>query len=679
MRAALKTSSNRAAVRMLEMIGAPAAVSYAGEAGPARACRAVPSLALGSGEVTLFDMTSAYGAFAAEGLWHKPSLIRRVEDLDGTVLFTAEDAAAQAVQPDTAFLMTSMLQDVIDGGTAWKARQLGFQLPAAGKTGTTNEYRDAWFVGYTKSLVSGVWVGYDTPKPILPGAAYAADVAVPLWARFMTPATANDKPEYVQGAARRGRACRSAGSSGKRPAGGCDAVPVTLDDGAHTEQSMMRTEYFAAGTEPEDSCHAARRPLAARPLRRLVRRARRADRARGAGTAEPPTNPAAAAPAPPAQQAPAGGRGARGAEEARLLGRLFGRGSRRQEAREERPAAPAAAVSPRMPFRDIVGHRHLTSLLARAVARGTVPPTLLLAGPAGVGKWRVARALAEALNCLAPVDGDACGTCRSCDRISRDVHVDVTARSARRHRQDQDRARCATCSTSCGYRPFEGQRRVVLIRDADALLESAQNALLKSLEEPPPATVFVLTSAAPDSLLRTVRSRTMRLTFGRLPVGRHRAAARARPRDGRGRGAPLGDAGRRQPRRRAGPGLERAHRHARRRGAAAARRRRRRPGRPARHRQGGGRREEARTHAAGDAGAAAPGVVARARRLGAARRRRPAAARQRRHRRHARPSGPRPAAAPPPARRSRPSTAASAPLERNAGPKLVTEWICAEI
>ncbi len=170
-----------------------------------------------------------------------------------------------------------------------------------------------------------------------------------------------------------------------------------------------------------------------------------------------------------------------------------------------------------MPFRDIVGHRHLTALLARAVSRGTVPPTLLLAGPAGVGKWRVAGAIAEALNCLAPVEGDACGTCRACDRIGRDMHVDVLPLVA----DDTGKIKVEDVRgvlEKCGYRPFEGQRRVVLIRDADALVDQAQNALLKSLEEPPPATVFVMTSGAPDALLRTVRSRTMRLTFGRLPV-----------------------------------------------------------------------------------------------------------------------------------------------------------------
>jgi len=335
MRAALKTSSNRAAVRMLEMIGAPAAVSYAGKLGLA-GLPAVPSLALGSGEVTLFDMTSAYGAFAAEGLWHRPSLVRRVEDLDGTVLFTAEDVAAQAVRPDTAFLMTSMLQDVIDGGTAWKARQLGFTLPAAGKTGTTNDYRDAWFVGYTRSLVSGVWVGYDTPKPILPGAAYAADVAVPLWARFMAPATAHDEPEQFK--APRGvvgvQICRL---SGKRPAGGCDAVPVTLEDGGQSEQSMLRTEYFAAGTEPEDTCHLhVGRSLLGRFAGWLA--APGGQTARSAGVADAAEEPAVAAPVAPAAPAPGVAAAPEAPKRRGFSGRLFGRGDDKKP--EKKDAAP---------------------------------------------------------------------------------------------------------------------------------------------------------------------------------------------------------------------------------------------------------------------------------------------------------------------------------------------------
>lgn len=175
-----------------------------------------------------------------------------------------------------------------------------------------------------------------------------------------------------------------------------------------------------------------------------------------------------------------------------------------------------------MPLREIAGHRRLIDLLARAITRGTLPPTLLFAGPSGVGKWQVARALAQAVNCLAPVplvEGgpavDACGTCRSCDRIARDVHVDVISLTPDEKasikidpvREVLDRV---------GYRPFEGKRRFVLIRDADALEVAAQNSLLKSLEEPPPATVFILVSAVPGALLTTVRSRCMRLQFARL-------------------------------------------------------------------------------------------------------------------------------------------------------------------
>jgi penicillin-binding protein 1A len=253
MRTALKTSSNRAAVRMLEMVGVSSAVDYAQKLGLG-SVPAVPSLALGSGEVTLFDMTSAYGAFANAGMWHKPQLVRRVEDTEGNVLYRAEASGVQAVSPATAFLMSSMLADVIDSGTAWKVRQLGFRLPASGKTGTTNEYRDAWFVGYTQSLAAGVWIGYDTPRQILPGSAYAADVAVPLWAEFMKAATEDDEPEPLS-APRNVVAVQVCRLSGKRPAGGCDAVPVIDDDGHHSERSMIGIEYFVRGTEPDDVCH----------------------------------------------------------------------------------------------------------------------------------------------------------------------------------------------------------------------------------------------------------------------------------------------------------------------------------------------------------------------------------------------------------------------------------------
>ncbi|MCC7035028.1 MAG: DNA polymerase III subunit [Acidobacteria bacterium] len=175
-----------------------------------------------------------------------------------------------------------------------------------------------------------------------------------------------------------------------------------------------------------------------------------------------------------------------------------------------------------MPFHAIVGHRRQTALLARAIERGALPPTLLFAGPMGVGKWRVALATAQALNCLEPrrspdrpLAVDACGTCRACERIARGIHVDVIAVEPDEKASIKiDVVRDVLSRTS--YRPFEGRRRVVIVRDADTLEPQAQNALLKSLEEPPPATVFIMTTAVPGALLPTVRSRSMTLRFGRL-------------------------------------------------------------------------------------------------------------------------------------------------------------------
>ena len=192
-RAALRTSSNRAAVRMLEEVGIAKAVAQAKKMGMGNV-PSVPSLALGSGEVTLMAMTSAYATFADQGLLRRAIFIRRVEDADGAVLFEAKPTAEQVISPRTAFLMTSMLSDVVNYGTAYKARQEGFTHPAAGKTGTTNDYVDAWFVGFTPHLVTGVWVGFDKPRTIIANG-FAGELAVPLWARFMKQATAHDKPD----------------------------------------------------------------------------------------------------------------------------------------------------------------------------------------------------------------------------------------------------------------------------------------------------------------------------------------------------------------------------------------------------------------------------------------------------------------------------------------------------
>jgi penicillin-binding protein 1A len=193
-RSALRISSNRAAVRVLDEIGVDRIVRYARAFGMDR-LPAVPSLALGSGEVTLATLTAAYAAFANGGLLRKPLLIRHVDGANGERLMTATSPASRAITRTTAYLMSDMLADVINSGTGARARSLGFTLPAAGKTGTTNGFNDAWFVGYTPTLVAGVWVGFDTPHTIMRNG-FAADVAVPLWTAFMTAATRGDAPAW---------------------------------------------------------------------------------------------------------------------------------------------------------------------------------------------------------------------------------------------------------------------------------------------------------------------------------------------------------------------------------------------------------------------------------------------------------------------------------------------------
>ncbi len=172
-----------------------------------------------------------------------------------------------------------------------------------------------------------------------------------------------------------------------------------------------------------------------------------------------------------------------------------------------------------MPFSTIAGHRRIRALLSRAIARNTVPPALLFAGTRGIGKRRMAQAVAEALNCTEPLTTeagiDACGACVACRRIGRGAHPDILviepgdsgSIKVEQVRDVIDRA---------AYRPFEGRKRVVIIDDADAMVDAAQSALLKTLEEPPSASVFILVSSMPDALLSTVRSRCPRLRFAPL-------------------------------------------------------------------------------------------------------------------------------------------------------------------
>ncbi|HUQ89920.1 MAG TPA: PBP1A family penicillin-binding protein [Vicinamibacterales bacterium] len=196
LREGLRLSSNRAAVQLLTTVGLRQTMKSARGFG-FDDLPAVPSVALGSGEVTLSAITAAYGAFANNGAVFHPHLVRRVIDHDGQVLFENKGDSQQAIRPITAYLMADMLRGVIDRGTAYGVRQMGFALPAGGKTGTTNDYKDAWFIGFTPSIVTGVWVGYDQPQTIRRNG-YAAELAVPMWTRFMKVATKGMKASWIE-------------------------------------------------------------------------------------------------------------------------------------------------------------------------------------------------------------------------------------------------------------------------------------------------------------------------------------------------------------------------------------------------------------------------------------------------------------------------------------------------
>jgi 1A family penicillin-binding protein len=250
-RTALRTSSNRAAVRAFQTVGLEKEM-IAIDRLQFGAIPRVPSIALGSGEVTLQQLTAAYATFANGGQLPKPFLVRRVEDREGEVLYQATPQLTPAFSPTTAFLMASMLTDVVNAGTGYRARADGFVLPAAGKTGTTNDYVDAWFVGFTPSLVAGVWVGFDQPQTIA-SAGYAGDLAVPMWADFMKAATKGDKPVWLKPPADviSVQICRM---SGRRPSSNCGEVDVVSKTGEIKVRSMIMYEHFVRGTEPYDEC-----------------------------------------------------------------------------------------------------------------------------------------------------------------------------------------------------------------------------------------------------------------------------------------------------------------------------------------------------------------------------------------------------------------------------------------
>ena len=264
---ALEESVNVAAVKVLEKNGVRRTVDLARRLGVESPLGENLSIALGTSDLTLLEITSAYGALANQGSWVRPSAIRYVLDSQRKLLEENTPQAKQVVSPELAYVMTSMLRGTIERGTGAAARALG--RPAAAKTGTTNDYSNAWFIGYTPQLATGVWVGYDRPRSLGKDET-GSRVAVPIWTAFMQEALAGTPPEDFPIPERVVLV-----PVDMNPSGGC-VRPVTM--------------AFVAGTEPKEVCGPARYAPGVSPPR-----------------VEPPLLPAPANPSPsaPGPSAPA--------------------------------------------------------------------------------------------------------------------------------------------------------------------------------------------------------------------------------------------------------------------------------------------------------------------------------------------------------------------------------------
>ena len=233
MRTALALSRNVIAVRVLDLVGLERARAFLERAGVEGLMSDNLTLALGSAEMTPLEMTAAFATFADEGRVLAPTLVRRVEDPRGGVVWQPERAARQGMSPEAAWLTGSMMRSVVERGTGRAASRVGH--PVAGKTGTTNSVRDAWFVGYSPGLVAGVWVGYDSNDP-LGRREGGGQTALPVWTEFM----------------RRALRGREVTPFPEPPAG---VVQLAIDEASGLRARPGRrsvTEYFLQGTAPTD-------------------------------------------------------------------------------------------------------------------------------------------------------------------------------------------------------------------------------------------------------------------------------------------------------------------------------------------------------------------------------------------------------------------------------------------
>ncbi|HEV7590736.1 MAG TPA: PBP1A family penicillin-binding protein [Longimicrobium sp.] len=241
-REALTRSKNTVTVQIAQEVGMSSVIRTAHDLGLSTPIPNVPATALGAAEVKPIELVRAYAAFDNGGLLVQPHVIRRVEDQNGAVIWEPEARPQRAIQPEEAFVLTSILRDVVDRGTGTPARAAGFRGPAAGKTGTTNGATDVWFVGYTPDLVASVWFGFDRPVTILANAS-GGTLAAPVWARIMN-------------AVYRGRRMPAAWS----PPGGVVTAQVDRRSGMAVDASCpgsgaLYTEYFIHRMPPAQMCY----------------------------------------------------------------------------------------------------------------------------------------------------------------------------------------------------------------------------------------------------------------------------------------------------------------------------------------------------------------------------------------------------------------------------------------
>jgi penicillin-binding protein 1A len=232
LRKAVEQSRNIPAVKTLQAVGVETGIQYAHKLGLAGEFPPYLPIALGAGEATLMEMTTAYAAFANQGLRMKPLLVERITDRDGNVIEEARPQARDAIRADTAFVLTTLLRGVVQRGTA--ARAASLKRPIAGKTGTTNDFSDAWFIGFEPTLAAGVWVGFDEKKDSLGSNETGGHAALPIWMDFWGP-TMKDEP--VEDFSIPG-----------------NIVFVPVDEAGHLGHAGLpgvQMEAFVAGTEPK--------------------------------------------------------------------------------------------------------------------------------------------------------------------------------------------------------------------------------------------------------------------------------------------------------------------------------------------------------------------------------------------------------------------------------------------